>query len=266
MTMSTHVWDTGERVAPEQHNTLYLELLSAYELAKRLMPRGLVLDIGCGVGYGANHLAAKGRQIIGVDYESVVATVAARRFHRPGVSFACMDATRLGFLKASVDFVCAFQVIEHLHNQERFVQELARVLRPSGFALISTPNALVHLGPRNPFHVHEFTPAALKELLGQYFPHVVLAGQRRPVEVYSLETACAGVRRWDVLGLKRFVPRRLVSLMVYAIARWNGLTPPQRMSFDRFPVSPDTDNAYSLFALCGHTLPPRMEWASGGTP
>lgn len=258
MTDITHLWDSGERVQAERHNTLYLEMLSAYEVARGLIRTGITLDVGCGAGYGADHLAGDGRRVIGVDDEPAVAAAAARRYQRRDLSFACMDAIYLGVRRASVDLACAFQVIEHLSEPERFVGELARVLRPSGLAVLSTPNALTHLGPRNPFHVHEFIPEELQTLLGQHFAFVRLAGQRRPADIYVLEHACRQVRRWDVLGFKRLVPRRLISLVVYALARWNRLTPPQRMSFDSFPLSPQTDNAYSLFALCGHAPLPEQ--------
>lgn len=252
MTKKPRLWDTGERVPPESHNTLYLELLSAYEIARGLLRNGIVLDIGSGAGYGADHLAQDGRSVLGIDYESRVARAAARRYQRKGLAFACMDGMQLGVQNASVDLVCAFQVIEHLRDPERFVGELARVLRESGRVILSTPNALTHRGPGNPFHVHEFMPEELRTLLGKHFAHVMLAGQRRPPEVYTLESACQRVRGWDVFGMKRLVPRSLVSLIVHAIARWNRLTPPQRMPLDSFPLTSHTDDAYSLFALCGH--------------
>lgn len=252
MTHEVGLWDSGERVPAESHNTLYLELLSAYEAARNLIGRGTILDIGCGAGYGSDRLAGAGRLVIGIDYEPAVARAAAGRYRRPGVSFACMDGSRLAVRRESADLICAFQVIEHLHDQVRFIRDVAAALRPSGVAILSTPNALVHRGPRNPFHVHEFTPDELNDLLSRHFAHVRLAGQARPPEIYSLEAACGRVRGWDVLGIKRLVPRRFVSTVVAAIARWNGLTPPQKMPLSRFAFSADTAHAYSLFALCSH--------------
>lgn len=261
MTKQPRLWDSGERVPAESHNTLYLELLAAYETARKLLRNGVVLDIGCSAGYGANHLAREGRLVLGIDDEPAVVQSAARHHRRRGLSYACMDGMHLGVRSASVDLACAFQVLEHVSDSNRFLAELARILRPSGLAILSTPNALTHQGPRNPFHVHEFMPEELRTLLGRHFTFVSLAGQRRPAEVYLLEQACQQVRRWDVLGLKRLLPRRLISLVVFAIARLNRLTPPQHMSLHSFPLSPETDKAYSLFALCGQApLPePRFE-------
>jgi SAM-dependent methyltransferase len=256
MTARSGLWHTGERVRAEPHNTLYLEHLSAYQLARQLARIGTVLDIGCGAGYGASHLAQDGLQVLGIDYELAVALEAARCYRRKGLSFVCMDGMRLGIQSASVDLVTCFQVLEHMSNPETLIREIVRVLRPTGMALFSTPNALTHLGHRNPFHHHEFTPRELETLLGRHFPFITLAGQRRPPEVYVLEASCERVRRWDLLGIRRLAPRALISLAVYAIARWRKLTPPQQMPLDRFVISSKTDDAYSLFALCGHASLP----------
>jgi 2-polyprenyl-3-methyl-5-hydroxy-6-metoxy-1,4-benzoquinol methylase len=252
----TTLWDSGERVRAEPHNTLYLEHLSAYEAAGRFARQGTVLDIGCGEGYGVSRMAANAGYVLGVDVEPDVVTVVTRRYRDTRVRFACMDGMRLAVRSASVDLVTSFQVLEHVPDPDALVSEIARVLRPTGVAVLSTPNALIHLGPRNPFHVHEFNPRELQALLEKRFVSVVLAGQRRPPAIYALEAACQGVRRWDVLGLRRFVPRALVSLIVYGIALRKGLTPPQRLPLSSFPISSRTDDAYNLFALCGHRLLP----------
>ena len=252
MNRDAGLWDSGERVPAESHNTLYLELLSAYEVAKNLIEGGTVLDIGCGAGYGSDRLARPGRMVIGIDYEPAVARAAAERYRRSGLSFACMDGAQLAIRRQSADLICAFQVIEHLRNQVQFVRDMAATLRPSGVVILSTPNALVHRGPRNPFHLHEFTPDELHALLAKHFAHIRLVGQFRPPEVYFLETACSRVRAWDLLGIKRLVPRWFISGIVSAVARWNGLTPPQQMPLSRFAISADTEHAYSLFAVCSH--------------
>lgn len=252
MSNTDHLWDSGERVPAEPHNTLYLELLSAYKFANGLIRSGTVLDVGAGAGYGADCLAGAGRQVLAIDYEARVITAAAGRYRRHGLWFACMDGMHLGVRSGSVDLACAFQVIEHLKDPERFVGELARVLSGSGVAVLSTPNALTHVGPGNPFHAHEFMPEELRALLGRHFSYVMMGGQRRPPEVYALESACRRVRLWDVFGIKKLVPRGLISLAVYAVAKWNRLPPPQRMPLSMFPISQQTESAYSLFALCSH--------------
>jgi len=212
------------------------------------------VDVGCGHGYGAVHLARGGRSVLGLDIAQDVLAAAARRYARPslGLAYACTDARHLGVRSGSVDLLTAFQVVEHLADPEGFIREIARVLRPSGLALLATPNALTHLGPPNPYHHREFAPDGLKALLAPHFAHVRLAGQRRPPQIYALEAGCQAVRRWDVLGLRQRLPRALVGPVVWAVACWKGVTPPQRMPLGAFPLSTRTEDAYNLFALCGH--------------
>jgi SAM-dependent methyltransferase len=70
---------------------------------------------------------------------------------------------------ASVDVVVNFQVIEHLWDQAQFVAECARVLRPSGLLMVSTPNRITFSPgrdtPINPFHTRELNAREFTELL-----------------------------------------------------------------------------------------------------
>lgn len=69
--------------------------------------------------------------------------------------------------------VTNLQVIEHLWNQESFIAECARVLRPAGTLLITTPNRITFSPgrdtPLNPFHTRELSAAELAELLEHHF-------------------------------------------------------------------------------------------------
>jgi SAM-dependent methyltransferase len=81
----------------------------------------------------------------------------------------------------SVDVVVNFQVIEHLWDQTQFVVECARVLRPSGLLMMSTPNRITFSPgrdtPVNPFHTRELNAGELAELLvGGGFSDVSISG------------------------------------------------------------------------------------------
>ena len=160
---------TGERTVPglaeenywfRRHEVVYRNLLD------RCAGRD-VLEAGSGEGYGADLIAGVARRVVGLDYdESAVAHVRARY---PRVEMRQGNLAELPLDDDSVDVVVNFQVIEHLWDQGQFVEECARVLRPSGILLMSTPNRITFSPgrdtPLNPFHTRELNAAELTELL-----------------------------------------------------------------------------------------------------
>jgi ubiquinone/menaquinone biosynthesis C-methylase UbiE len=65
------------------------------------------------------------------------------------------------------------ETLEHIKQDELFLKELCRVLKPSGSLYLSTPNALItkpiNNVPVNPFHVKEYTPKELQDILNKFF-------------------------------------------------------------------------------------------------
>jgi len=172
---------TGERTIPgldienywfRRHEVVY------QRLAERCVGAD-VLEAGCGEGYGADLIADVARRVIAVDYdESAVAHVRARY---PRVDVMQANLAQLPLPDASVDIVVNFQVIEHLWDQTQFVVECARVLRPSGLLMMSTPNRITFSPgrdtPINPFHTRELNAGELAELLiGGGFSEVSISG------------------------------------------------------------------------------------------
>ena len=67
----------------------------------------------------------------------------------------------------SFDTVVSFQVIEHIKNDELFLSEIQRILKPGGKAILSTPNIKMTLS-RNPWHEREYTADQLADLAAKY--------------------------------------------------------------------------------------------------
>lgn len=168
---------TGERTVPghpeeqywfARHEAVYRWILSAY---RNTLPQAVVVDAGCGEGYGPALLArADTRIVIGLEFDPVVALHAHRRYPDPQIVQANLDALPLG--TSSVDAVVTLQVIEHLWNLPAFLRDCYRVIRPGGVLIASTPNRQVFspgLGrgetPTNPFHVAEFDADQVRQLL-----------------------------------------------------------------------------------------------------
>ena len=75
----------------------------------------------------------------------------------------------------------AFEIIEHVQDQERVLDEVARVLGEEGILVVSTPDRRLYseaTGQHNPFHERELALEEFQELLGSHFPHVAGWGQR----------------------------------------------------------------------------------------
>jgi 2-polyprenyl-3-methyl-5-hydroxy-6-metoxy-1,4-benzoquinol methylase len=169
---------TGERTLPgiPAENYWFQRHVVAYRFAAGLVQGAQVLDAGCGEGYGADLLAASAAEVIGVDLDEGVVAHAGHRY--PRARFEKADLLQLPFPDASFDAVVTFQVIEHLSEPRAFIAECARVTRPGGRLILSTPNRLTFSrdGVRNPFHTYEFTAEELRALIAAYMTVENLAG------------------------------------------------------------------------------------------
>jgi SAM-dependent methyltransferase len=160
---------TGERTVPglAEENYWFRRHEVVYRRLADRCARQDVLEAGCGEGYGADLIADVAASVIGVDYDEL--TVAHVRACYPRVDVRHGNLAALPLPDASVGVVVNFQVIEHLWDQPQFVAECARVLRPGGLLLMSTPNRITFSPgrdtPVNPFHTRELNARELTDLL-----------------------------------------------------------------------------------------------------
>jgi len=102
---------------------------------------GLVLDIPAGGAIQSRALANLGYRVFSIDLFEPQNRV-------PGTSWICADANRaLPFRDAAFDYVLSREGIEHLEDQMGFLRNCARVLRPGGTLVLTTPN-MMHLAAR----------------------------------------------------------------------------------------------------------------------
>lgn len=180
--MSEHLEFTGERFTPECEREIWYEHVHRYAFASGLCAGLEVLDAACGEGYGAAMLARTARRVTGVDVtESAIAHAQGRYGKQPNLEFRTADCSRLPFRDQSFDCVVSFETIEHLDQQEQVLVEFRRVLRPTGFLLMSSPDKAVYSDARgmdNPFHVRELYRGEFEALLAGQFPAFRLLGQK----------------------------------------------------------------------------------------
>lgn len=158
-----------------------------YELAASVLAEvggRSAADLACGTGYGSELLATLGQaeRVVGVDLDPGAVGYAARRHGADGrATFRCADATNTGLEEASFDLCASFETIEHVEDAAGLVGELARVLRPGGTLVVSTPN---RLGP-TPYHVHDFGFVEFRAVLRTRFEVDTWIGQLPNDEVYA---------------------------------------------------------------------------------
>ncbi len=172
---------TGERFTPETHGNIELEHLHRYLQAGEFATDKVVLDIACGEGYGSAMLASRARKVIGIDISIEVIKHASERYKRENVEYLVGSCADIPLSDASIDMVVSFETIEHHYQHEQMMQEIKRILRPTGILLISSPDKYrysVEPGYSNPFHVKELYEHEFKQLLRHYFKNAAYFGQR----------------------------------------------------------------------------------------
>jgi SAM-dependent methyltransferase len=231
-----------ERIVPDETEPGIVALhLKRYEFARPMCARRVVLDAGCGVGYGSAYLAESATRVVGVDRDAEAIAYARDRYGAPNVEFVVGDLVELPNAAASFDVVCAFEVVEHLTEPDRFVSEARRVLGDDGVLIVSTPVAeRAGATPENPFHEHEFTSHELEALVRSAFGSVQLYGQRR------LQTARhRALQRLDVLGVRKRLP------FLRPLGRAVTGTPPMAdLSSGDVEIGRDLAGATELVAVC----------------
>jgi len=95
-----------------------------------------LLDIGAGAGALSEKLLAAGFSVGACDF-------VPEQFEVPGVTCRkCDESGRLPFPDGEFDGAVAVEVLEHIDGHERFFAEAARILKPGGRLLFTTPNIL----------------------------------------------------------------------------------------------------------------------------
>lgn len=139
---------------PQEFLEHYLSLYQTFYERKRvsaitkLLPKvrnQKILDVGCGGGFYSFMVAKRGaRDIVGIDLEEVC--VRASRVNIFGnvnilIDGVVADSTNLPFSAENFDLVLCIDVIEHVEEDRKLIQELFRVLKPCGFLVISSQNS-----------------------------------------------------------------------------------------------------------------------------
>jgi SAM-dependent methyltransferase len=148
------LWTDARLVEPERFNT--------WPLVRRLDARGTRrLEVAPGL---RPRLPLRGTHFVDQSLPAI------RRLRRRGASAVCARITAIPHPDAAFDLVCAFDIIEHVVDDEAALAELSRVAAPRATLLLSVP---LHASRWTPFdeavgHVRRYEPAQLEAQLGAH--------------------------------------------------------------------------------------------------
>ncbi|MBI4854370.1 MAG: class I SAM-dependent methyltransferase [Acidobacteria bacterium] len=133
-------------------------------LNKHLKKGSLVLDLGCGTGFMCETLIEQGYKVIGLDKRPEGIKLAQEKF--PQAVFLQADATNIPLEENTIDLVLLLDVLEHV-DDKALLQEIFRVLKPNGLALITVPAMqwLWSYRDENAGHLRRYSFKNLKDVL-----------------------------------------------------------------------------------------------------
>lgn len=145
---------------------------------EKMLPPGQhkILDAGCGNGYVANWLSQKGHQVWGSDYSESGVELAQNNF--PDLTFFQADLLAgppkivpLG----GYDGIVSLEVIEHLFDPEKFLENLWKAIKPGGFLILTTP-------------YHGYVKNLMLSLVNQWDGHFMVSSVGGHIKFFSPKT------------------------------------------------------------------------------
>jgi ubiquinone/menaquinone biosynthesis C-methylase UbiE len=228
-----------------------------YEAIKYLKGDENVLDLACGYGFGSNILAENTEGVVvGGDIAQEAIDVSKQYWQQPNLVFKILDGTNLPFPDNHFDTVISFETIEHTTEYIKMLQEFARVLKPSGLAIISTPNFPMNSPTgkvTNPFHTQEFKYEEFEHILGASFTSVKIHGQQynryntkglrhRIASITEFILLQRGIRKLPI-SLQDSIMKRLINKPIY----------PEASDFDMVNDKVSILACTTFFAVCKKT-------------
>lgn len=103
-----------------------INLIVKYDLKR-------VLDIGCGEG----NFLDKIKNLVDYSLGSEFNQTAISRCREKGLN---VTSKPLNSITEKFDFICMFQILEHISSPKQFIEEVLNLLEPGGLLFIATPN------------------------------------------------------------------------------------------------------------------------------
>lgn len=166
-----------------------------------------ILDLGCGNGAFANHLAKLGFEVVGIDPSQ--SGIAQARLSSSSVQFVVGSAyDELAKQFGQFDCVISLEVVEHLYSPAAFVKNVFELLRPGGIALVSTP-------------YHGYFKNLCMAITGKLDQHFTALWEHGHIKFWSvrtltqlLTTAGLSVEKYLYAGRFRYLAKSMVAVAI----------------------------------------------------
>lgn len=172
---------------------LISRLLSLVEL------KGKALEVGCGTGALTPTLFDRGLDITVGDISQSLAEATAQKYT---ISSMRCDATSIALPNEAVDVVLSSEVIEHVPDPHKALREMARVLKPGGSIVVTSPNKLWYpvLWLSMKFGVRKFSGNEI--WLWPMEAAKVLEGEN----IHVIKVTGCHLFPWQIPGAKKILP------------------------------------------------------------
>ena len=105
-----------------------------------------------------------------------------------------------------------------------FLSEIKRVLKPGGKLIMTTPNSLMSL-TRSPWHIREYNPEQMRDIMKSIFSIVEIKGifgNKKVMEYYQKnKEAVKRITRWDIFNMQYWLPRWILQIPYDILNRFN---------------------------------------------
>ena len=143
--------------------------MERYRFASEYVSGHIIADIACGTGYGTKLMVQEGKakKAVGVDISAEAIRYAKKEHADRKAEFICANGSSTGLRARRFDMIVSFETLEHVEDDQKLLAEFARLLKPEGILIISTPNAWPLTS--SPYHVREYDRKSFKAVLERNF-------------------------------------------------------------------------------------------------
>jgi SAM-dependent methyltransferase len=141
--------------------------------------------------------------------DSMIKAVLSRRSNVK--KYVIDDMTNSNLPSALADIIVAVEVLEHVTEDDVFIENVRRVLKTGGYFLMTTPNG-DEIPEPYPDHKRHYKREELRRLLDHYFGHVEIDYCVKGTTLFKL-----GLFRWSLRAPFRTLVSMIANLLSYRL-------------------------------------------------